>query len=73
MGIYNFENFESLRKIKLENSKVEIDTKNIKLFGQNFKKVKKKIEVNNLNLNFKSKNNIEIMNVKKSNFKKLWL
>ena len=63
LGMYNIENF-GLRKIKLENSKVEIDTKNIKLFLQNFTKLKKKIFLENLNLKIKSKN-IEIMNVQK--------
>ena len=67
LSIYNFESFKA-RKIKLQNIEVSTALNNIYSLVRSFSKVKGKLEVNNLNLNFKEAN-VSVISIKKIDFK----
>ena len=68
-SIYNYQDFET-NKIILKNSKIFIEASEFNSFTQNFLKQKKKIILNNLELNiFEGKNSIiNFKNIKFANF-----
>ena len=65
-SIYNYQNFD-VRKIKIEDSKLRINSENIKLFAERIFKQKKKIHFKNLNLNIMD-NNIVVVELKNLDF-----
>ncbi len=67
--IYNYKNF-NIRKIQLENTDLELDLKNLKIFSKNILKFEKKVFFKNLNLNVKDgkKNFINLKNINYSNY-----
>jgi len=65
-NIYNYENFVA-KKILLNNSRVDLDIDTTKDIFNYFGKLKYKLDIQNLNLNFKKKEN-SILEIKKINF-----
>ena len=66
LSIYTFKNFH-LKKVKLENGSLDLNYADLNVFSKNIFKQKKKIQIKNLDLKIKEKNN-QIINLKGINY-----
>ena len=71
LSIYNYDNFE-LNKLAIKNSKINIEISELPKLTNNLLKIKKKINLQNLNLRITDKNNflLNLENINLSNLKK---
>ncbi len=65
-SIYNYNNFD-VRKIRLDNNNIEVRLKDLKLLFLNLYNLKKKIHLNNLDIQIKDQNK-KVISLKKINF-----